>query len=150
MPTNIAVLAHAYGMAGRRADAGALIDEVEREEGSQRPFATRARMTAYVGWAAWLSDRPETARRLAAAALDDARTAGEGPGEAEALALLGAIAARDAAAGAAVHATDAEKRLGEALAIARDLGMRPLAAQCHLALGALHGRRGARRLPARS
>src|SRR5262245_25429336 len=140
MPTNLAVLAHAHGIAGRRAEACALIDEAERDDVSQQSFATRARMVAYIGWAALHSDRPDTARRLATVALDDARATGERPGEAEALALLGAIATH-AAAGAG-RSTDAERLLSEALGIATDLGMRPLAAQCHRALGALHRQSG--------
>jgi hypothetical protein len=60
--------------------------------------------------------------------------------EAWVLRLLGDIASRrDPALGA-----KAEEHYGQALALAQDLGMRPLVAPCHLGLGKLYGRTGKR------
>jgi tetratricopeptide (TPR) repeat protein len=65
-----------------------------------------------------------------------AREGGQRGDEARALRLLGDVAARrDAPEQAEVHYRDA-------LALAEELGMRPLAAHCHFGLGTLYRRTG--------
>ncbi len=81
--------------------------------------------------------RPE-AIACAERALELARRREERAHEAWALRLLGEIAAR----GQPPDVAEAEARYGEALAVAEALGMRPLAAHCHLGLGTLYGRVG--------
>jgi hypothetical protein len=54
------------------------------------------------------------------------------------LLLLGEVAAR----GDPAQFEAAEDHYGEALAIGQGLGMRPLAAHCHLGLGTLYRRTG--------
>jgi hypothetical protein len=67
-----------------------------------------------------------------------AREGGQRPYEAWALRLLGEIAARrDPPTGADGHYRNA-------LALAEELGMRPLVAHCHLGLGKLYRRTGKR------
>jgi tetratricopeptide (TPR) repeat protein len=86
-----------------------------------------------LGEAYLLADRVEEARNCADRALLLARQRGERGYEAWALRLLGEIAAHrehpDLAA--------AEAHYGDALALASELGMRPLVANCHLGLGKL-------------
>ena len=76
----------------------------------------------------------ETARE----ALDMAREHGERGHEAQALQVLGDIAAR----GAAPNPQEARERYEEALRLAETLGLRPLVASCVLSLGALAARLG--------
>ncbi len=92
--------------------------------------------------AAWLVNLAEgfladgqhqRARETARQALDMAREHGERGHEAQALHVLGDIAAR----GAPADPTEARARYGEALRLAGELGLRPLAASCLLSLAAL-------------
>src|SRR5262249_19072733 len=82
----------------------------------------------------------EEASALAARALKLARTHQERGHEAYALRLLGDIAAR--CDPPEVEEADASYR--QALALADELGMRPLLAHCHLGLGSLYARTGQR------
>ena len=82
--------------------------------------------------------RLEEARTLAARALELARTHQERGYEAYALRLLGEIAThRDPPE---VEEADASYR--QALALAEELGMRPLQAHCHRGLGTLYAATG--------
>ena len=80
--------------------------------------------------------QPQRALAVAREALDMAREHGERGHEAQALQLLGDIAARDESP----SAEDARARYEEALRLAEMLGLRPLAASCMLSLGALAAR----------
>ena len=99
--------------------------------------------------AAWLVNLAEgyladgqhqRARETARQALDMAREHGERGHEAQALHVLGDIAAR----GAPPDPGEARARYEEALHAARELGLRPLIASCLLSLGALEERQGDR------
>src|SRR4029453_18140150 len=79
--------------------------------------------------------RIDAARRAGETALDLARLHHERGNEAEALLLLGPVSTRQAPP----DLEAAAGRLQEALAIAESAALRPLAARCHLALGALPG-----------
>ena len=61
-------------------------------------------------------------------------------GEADALHLIGDLAARREPPAA----EEAMAHYRQALALADELGMRPIVAHCHLGLGKLHGRAGKR------
>lgn len=76
------------------------------------------------------------------AKLDLARARKERGWEGWILRLLGEIHALAGAAGASLAAASAGRHYRQALEIAEALGMRPLAARCHLALGSLHRRAG--------
>jgi predicted ATPase len=93
---------------------------------------------AYLGEAHLLAGRIAEALRLATSALDMARQRHERSHEAYALRLLGQIATSDATP----EVGDAETHYQEALALAEELGMRPLQAHCHLGLGKLYRRTG--------
>jgi sugar phosphate isomerase/epimerase len=87
-----------------------------------------------------LNGRLEEAAAVAVAALDTARRVGRRGVEAWVLRTLGDISA----AGAPPDLGEAEQRYREALDLARQLGMRPLVAHCHLGLGKLYRRTGKR------
>jgi tetratricopeptide (TPR) repeat protein len=88
-----------------------------------------------------LAGRIDEAASHAQEALALTRRLGARAGEADALCLAGAVASTGGA-------EDAERYYREALALAGELGMRPLVAHCHLGLGKLY-RRTAKRDPAR-
>jgi hypothetical protein len=91
-----------------------------------------------LGEAYLLADRVEDARASADRAVGLACERGERGHEAWALRLLGEIALhRDG-----LDAATAETHYGAAMTLASELGMRPLAAHCHLGLGKLYRRTG--------
>jgi class 3 adenylate cyclase/tetratricopeptide (TPR) repeat protein len=87
-----------------------------------------------------LANRLNEARAVAERALALARARSQRGFEAEALRLLGDIAARSEPQ----RARAAEDHHREAMALAEELGMRPLVAHCHLGLGKLYWRTGKR------
>ena len=93
-----------------------------------------------LGEAYLLADRVEDARTCADRAVLLARERGERGDEAWALRLLGEIAAQYTRPDVAT----AEAHYGAAMALASELGMRPLGAHCHLGLGKLYRRAGKR------
>ena len=98
-------------------------------------MAYRSLWMAYLGEAYLHAGRAEEAGRIAVQALDLARGHRERGHEARVLRLLGDLAApRDVDAARAAYA--------EALTRARSLDMRPLAAQCRLAVAAVERRAG--------
>ena len=93
---------------------------------------------AYLGEAHLLAGRRDDALAVARRALDLAHRQKERGNEAWVLRLLGEIAAQ--ADPPDLESADAHYR--QALARADELGMRPLAAHCHLGLGTLYRRTG--------
>jgi tetratricopeptide (TPR) repeat protein len=87
-----------------------------------------------------LAGRLKEAMALARRTLDLAREHRERGNEAHALWLLGAIAARLEPP----TAGQAEAHYRQALALADELGMRPLQAHCHRGLGTLYAQMGQR------
>ncbi len=93
-------------------------------------------------WVAWLSEvcrlagRGEEAWQHARQALGLARQHKERGSEAHALHQLGAVQAHADPS----DVVQAEAHYQQALALAEELGMRPLVAHCHLGLGTLYGR----------
>jgi hypothetical protein len=87
-----------------------------------------------------MSGRMEDAIRFAERAVECSRDQKERGHEAHALRLLGDLAAR----GEPPDVARSEDCYRWALALAHELGMRPLLGRCHLALGGLHRRAGRR------
>jgi tetratricopeptide (TPR) repeat protein len=87
-----------------------------------------------------LAGRLEEAHALAERALALARAHQERGHQAYALHLLGAIAARHDPP----HVEEVETHYPQALALANELGMRPLQAHCHRGLGTLYAKIGHR------
>lgn len=124
MDSTSVFLGFAYALAGRAEEARPLLD---------RPLATIEAAEAYV-----LLGQHEAAARLGRQILTQARQRAERPTEGWALRLLGDLAALEPADDPAA----AETRYREALALAEELGMRPLQAHCYLGLGKLYRRMG--------
>ena len=133
-----AALGSAYALQGRLAEGCALLEEAISESirtGGLRGLAYRV---------AWLSEvcrlmgRDEEARQHARQALDLARQHKERADEALALCQLGVVQAHADPPDAA----QAEAHYQQALALANELGMRPLVAHCHFGLGTLYTKMG--------
>jgi len=95
---------------------------------------------AYLSEAYLRAGRMEDAIRFARRALDHSRNHKERGNEAWALRLLGEIASHPDPP----DVETAEGHYRQALALAGELGMRPLLAHCHLGLGALYSKVGRR------
>jgi tetratricopeptide (TPR) repeat protein len=98
--------------------------------------------TIWLSEAYLLAGREADARAAAQRALALARQHKERGHEAYTLRLLGEIAAREDP----LDIGKAENHYRQALALAEELGMRPLIAHCHVGLGKLYRRRGDLRL----
>jgi tetratricopeptide (TPR) repeat protein len=124
-------LGAAYAQAGRQTEALPLLEEAAE----RTPSAPRV---IYLSEGYLRAGRIAEATAAAGRALDLARHHGERGSEAWALRLHGEIAAH----ADPPNAVDAESHYGQALALAEQLGMRPLAAHCHLGLGTLYRKLG--------
>jgi class 3 adenylate cyclase/tetratricopeptide (TPR) repeat protein len=136
---NTACLGYAYALSGQVATALPLLEQVVEQNAS----------TSAVGytvdpWVAWLSEAYLLAGRLAEArtwagrALQRSRERKERGFQADALRLLGDIATHDDPP----DIDQAEAYYRQALALAKELGMRPLQAHCYHGLGTLYSQVG--------
>jgi class 3 adenylate cyclase/tetratricopeptide (TPR) repeat protein len=133
-------LGSALAGAGRAAEG---LPHLARGVSLQEEIGTRIYLARrYMQWAEGLllAGQPQDARRAADTALSLARATGERGTEAETLRVLGAIAAAGGSPDLEVAATCYHR----GLALACELGMRPLLAHCHLGLGELYRRTGDR------
>ena len=131
-------LGKSYGLAGRRDEALPWLKQVIQQAPATGLLALQSLRVRYLAEAYLLEQRWEEARIHAEQALALARDRQERPNEAWALRLLGEVAA---------HADppdveQVESYYGESLALAEELGMRPLLAHCHLRLGTLYHKVG--------
>ena len=131
-------LGSAYALQGRLAAGRALLEETISES-----ISTGTRL-GHALWVRWLSEayllagRLEDAHTRAAQAVDLARQYQQRGNQAWALWLLGESTARQASP--AVEPAVGHYR--QALALAEELGMRPLQAHCHRGLGTLYAATG--------
>jgi tetratricopeptide (TPR) repeat protein len=127
-------LGQAYTLVGRLSDAVPLLAQaLELSMARERAqFQILARLS--LGETHMLAGRLEEARPLAEGALTLTRARQERSHQAEALRLLGDIAARREPP----EPDQAEAFYREALTLADELGLRPLVAHCHRSLGLLH------------
>jgi tetratricopeptide (TPR) repeat protein len=127
-----APLGAAYALSGRMPEALPLLERALEQ--------TVVIRFTYPPYAVWLGEGYVLAGRLAEAmplgrqALETARTHKQHSYQAYALRLLGDIAARREPP----ESAQAEAHYREALALAEELGMRPLQAHCHRGLGTLY------------
>jgi class 3 adenylate cyclase/tetratricopeptide (TPR) repeat protein len=133
-------LGYAYALSGRSAKAIDLLEEaVERPVmgggGEGQSLRTILLSEAYL-----LAGREADARAAAQRALGLARQHKERGHEAYTLLILAEIAAREDP----LDIRKAENHYGQALALAEELGVRPLIAHCHVGLGKLYRRIGSR------
>jgi tetratricopeptide (TPR) repeat protein len=131
VPLLTAHVGRAHALAGRHADA---LPYLQRAADCSRHGvrAGEAQSTAWLGECLLALGRRDEAVAAAVRALDVSRAHGALGDEAWAHRLRAEIAAAEPA-----DVSEAEGHYGRALALATELGMRPLAAHCHLGLGRL-------------
>jgi tetratricopeptide (TPR) repeat protein len=137
-PETSSALGCAYAFAGRVAEALPLLEQAEQRGAAMGTMGGQSLRVGYLSEAYLLAGSMQEAVQLAGRALDLARAHKERGHEAWALRLLGEIAAHQASP----EIEPAEHHYRQALALAEELGMRPLAAHCHLGLGTLYARTG--------
>jgi tetratricopeptide (TPR) repeat protein len=135
-----AALGAAYTLSGRVADAVPLLTQAMEQSTARETVAYQVLCGLPLGEAQLLAGRLEEAQTLAERALALACDHKERGHQAYALRLLGDIAARRNPP----EAHQAEAHYQQALALAEELGMRPLQAHCHLSLGTLYATTGQR------
>jgi tetratricopeptide (TPR) repeat protein len=132
-------LGYAYALAGRVGEALPLLEQAMNQ-------ATSLRSNSFPRWVAWLSEacllagRLEDALQIAGRAVELPHTHIGRAHQARALRVLGDMAAQRNPP----NAEGAEGHYRGALALAVELGMRPLQAHCHLGLGTLYAKVGQR------
>jgi class 3 adenylate cyclase/tetratricopeptide (TPR) repeat protein len=125
-------LGYAYALSGRSAEAIPLLEQaIDRATQEGKSLRTISLSEGYL-----LAGREADARAAAHRALGLARQYKERGYEAYTLGLLGEIAAREDP----LDIGEAENHYRQALALAEELGMRPLIAHCHVGLGKLYRR----------
>jgi tetratricopeptide (TPR) repeat protein len=130
-------LGYAYALSGRLPEGVRLMEEALADPDSTGT-AFHPLLLAYLAEAHLLAGRLDDATAVARRALDLAHRQKERGHEAWVLRLLGEIAAQ----ADPPDVKSAEEHYRQALARADELGMRPLAAHCHLGLGRLYRRTG--------
>jgi tetratricopeptide (TPR) repeat protein len=131
-------LGAAAALQGRLAEGHVLLEEAISESIRTGGLENHSRRVAWLSEVCRLAGRRDEAWQHARQALDLARQHRERANEAHALHQLGVVHA---------HAdppdfTPAEAHYQQALALAEELGMRPLMAHCHHGLGRLYGQIG--------
>jgi tetratricopeptide (TPR) repeat protein len=133
-PWLAADLGAAYTLCGNDTDAVPLLTQAIEQAVAMELEGFRVLCSLPLGEAYMLASRLEEAHALAESTLVLTRTIKERGNQAYALRLLGDIAARHDPP----QAAQAEAYYRQALALAEELGMRPLQAHCHLGLGTLY------------
>jgi class 3 adenylate cyclase/tetratricopeptide (TPR) repeat protein len=136
-PITTGLLGYVYALSGRLTEGLSLLQEAETAGESVGLLWFRGLQGVHLGEANLLASNLEDAHRLAERACQLARERQHRGYEAWALHLLGEIALRS-------DVGKADEHYHLAMALAEDLGMRPLVAHCHLGLGKLYRRTGKR------
>jgi DNA-binding NtrC family response regulator/tetratricopeptide (TPR) repeat protein len=126
-------LGSAYAGSGRISDGITLLEQGVDTLTTLNVMLRRSLVTSWLGEAYVSAERTDDAAECAGKALDLARAQNERGHEAEALRLLGDIAL--CRGGREIE--DSADSYRRAMAIAKDLGMHPLLARCHLGLGTI-------------
>jgi class 3 adenylate cyclase/tetratricopeptide (TPR) repeat protein len=135
-PSVTAMLGYVFARSGRLPEGLELLQQALASGESTGLTMFSRSAIGQLGEAHLLAGQPEEALALAGRALALAREHGQRGQEAWALRLLGEIACGREAP----DAESAEGRYREAMALADELGMRPLLAHCQLGLGRLYRR----------
>jgi class 3 adenylate cyclase/tetratricopeptide (TPR) repeat protein len=133
-PDLAARLGAAYTLAGRVAEALPLLEQAVAQATARHHMTLQALRVVWLSEAYLLAGRSEEAVQCAQGALELARTHQERGHKAWALRLLGHMAAH----ADPPEVVPAEAYYQGALALAEELGMRPLQAHCHRGLGTLY------------
>jgi class 3 adenylate cyclase/tetratricopeptide (TPR) repeat protein len=139
-PRMAAALGAAYTLAGRVVDAVPLLTQALEQTMAGDRLRLQALCSLPLGEAQLLDGRLEEAHALADRALALARAYQERGHQAYALRLLSDIAARREPP----EREQADAAYRQAIALAEELGMRPLMAHCHLGLATLYAKAGRR------
>jgi tetratricopeptide (TPR) repeat protein len=135
-------LGYAYALSARLPDALRVLEEIARSDTTLNSMGIgRAMQVAWLAEAYALDQRLGDASERARHALSLAEAHGERGHEASVHRLLGEI---DSQRGTVPEPRAAEDHYRRGLALATELGMRPLIAHCHLGLGKLCRRTGQR------
>jgi tetratricopeptide (TPR) repeat protein len=134
------ILSAAYALAGRAAEALPLLDEVLERVATGRPLFLHALTLTELSEALLLVGRVDEASTLAGQLLEISHTYTGSGYQAHALRLLGEIVMRRKPP----DVEQATAHYRQALALAEELGLRPLQAHCHLGLGTLCAKIGQR------
>jgi len=137
-PVAMASLGHMYALSGRMGEGVSLLQQALAAHESGGVGHGHSVSLVQMGEAYLLADQIEDARASADRAVMLARTRGERGNQAYALRLVGEIASRYDPP----SVEQAEGHYRQAMALAEELGMRPLVAHCHLGLGTLRRRTG--------
>ena len=137
-PRVAGTLGAVYTLAGRIADAMPLLMQAAEQAPTMEMDDDQALCSVPLGEAQMLAGRLEEAHALVERTLALARQQQERGNQAYALHLLGDVAARREPP----EVKPAEAHYQQALALAEELGMRPLVAHCHLGLGRLYRQTG--------
>ena len=138
IPGILSYLGYAHALSGRLTHGLSFYEQWFEQCASIGDFSGYAESLANVSEIYRLANREADAIQAANQALDFAREHNRRPQEAWALMALGEIAAhRDPP-----DTEEAETHYRQAVALANQLGMRPVVAHCHLGFGTLYGRVG--------
>jgi tetratricopeptide (TPR) repeat protein len=140
VPGLAGALGVAYALEGRIAAGLALVKQGVEQVVARGRARGLAPSLAYLSEAYLLADRLEEARQRAEQAVDLAHQYQQRGQQAWALWLLGESTAHQASP----EGEPAAGHYRQALALAEELGMRPLQAHCHLGLGKLYAKIGRR------
>jgi len=144
-PRVLASLGTVYTVTGSAKNGLAFLQRAATEGEANRILYEHAMILIQLD-EAHLGDSPEHAERNATRALEVARQHGERGNEAWAVHLLSRVAAAcpSAAGSSAAHPSAQDDaaftHTTRAMTLAKELGMRPLVAHCHLGLGTLYRR----------
>ena len=137
-PAVASCLGSAYALSGQLGEAVPLLEQVLEQAVSMQLMNRYSIFLARLGEAYLLAGRPDDSIRPAEHALRLSRERKERGHEAYALRLLGEITSH----GTPPHAEKAEAYYRQAIALAEELGMRPLLSHCHWGLATLYRRTG--------
>ena len=140
-PNLLSGLGYAYALSGRLSEGLPLLEDAIRSEVSisAMGLGLAVRMSR-LAEAYLRAGRADEALRRARSAVELSKKHHERANEALALRVLAEITAL----GDSIDAPSAEEHYADSLALAEELGMRPLVAHCHLGLGKLYRRTGKR------
>jgi tetratricopeptide (TPR) repeat protein len=131
-------LGYAYALYGRVTEGVSLLEQAVRQSEALNVYFRYALWLAWLGEAYLLAGRVDEAFELAARAVERTTTYKERGHLAYALRLLGDIMAQRKPP----EVEQATEYYQQALALAEELGMRPLQAHCHRGLGSLYAKVG--------
>lgn len=125
-------------LSGRVSEGCSALQQGTKDQEASGLALFHSRLTVWLGEAFMRADQLDDARTQAERALTLTRQRGERGLEAWALWLLGVVASRREP----LEVETAEGHYRQAIALANDVGLRPLIARCHLGLGELYQRTG--------